>query len=68
MAKKDGRRAYRSFLMRMWQNGDRAWLFSLEDTVSGSRKGFSSLGKLMDFLLDLIRFGDQPEEDNLECE
>ena len=66
MAEKDERREYRSFLLRMWRNSDSAWRFSVEDTVTGIREGFASLGMLIDFILDRIQSDDQPEEDNHE--
>ena len=66
MAGKDERRDYRSFLMRMWRNEESGWRFSLEDTLTGIREGFTSLGMLMDFFSDLIRSQDQPEEDDRE--
>lgn len=66
MAEKDERRAYRSFLLRMWRNSDSAWRFSLEDSVTGLREGFASLGLLIDFLLDLISSEDWPEHGDSE--
>jgi len=67
MAQKDERRDYRSFLLRMWRNSDSAWRFSLEDTVTGIREGFASLGLLIDFLLEWSLSEDQSCEDHREC-
>lgn len=66
MAKKDERRVYRSFLLRMWRNSDPAWRFSVEDTVTGIREGFASLGLLMDFFLDLIHPEEVSEDDSMD--
>ncbi len=44
---------YRSFLLRLWRSKSDAttsWYASLEDPVSGERKGFSSLTAMVDFL------------------
>ena len=48
---------YRSFLLRLWQvdvEETRAWRFSLEDPVTGERKGFAHIAKLMYFLMEEI--------------
>ncbi len=44
---------YRSYLLRLWRSKDEStisWFASLEDPVSGERKGFSSLDALVTFL------------------
>ncbi|MCK5646645.1 MAG: hypothetical protein KAH97_07675 [Anaerolineales bacterium] len=55
---------YRSFLLRLWQvdtEGKRAWRFSLENSVTGERRGFANLGELLVFLLDEICDGQEDE-------
>ena len=50
-----GEMGYRSFLLRLWQvdeDGKHAWRFSLENSGSGERRGFSNLGELLVFLLE----------------
>ncbi len=52
-----GEMGYRSFLLRLWQvntEGIRAWRFSLENSVTGERRGFANLGELLVFLLEEI--------------
>lgn len=66
MAEKDERRVYRSFLLRMWRNNDSAWRFSLEDSMTGLREGFASMGLLIDFMLDLISSEDWPKDNGSE--
>ena len=47
---------YCSFLPRIWveeTDGDQ-WRFSLEDTRTGNRRGFSSLMKMVIYLSELI--------------
>jgi hypothetical protein len=62
MAEKDEGRVYRSFLLRMWRNSNSAWRFSVEDSVTGIRECFASLGLLIDFMLDLIGSDDCPKD------
>ncbi len=53
---------YRSFLLRLWQvdvKEIRAWRFSLEDPVTGERKGFAHIAKLMSFLMEEIGNGER---------
>jgi HD-like signal output (HDOD) protein len=48
---------YSSFLLRLWRvdtEGKRAWRFSLENSVTGERRGFANLGELLAFLLEEI--------------
>ncbi len=55
---------YRSILLRLWQvdtEGKRAWRFSLENSVTGERRGFANLGELLVFLLDEICDGQEDE-------
>lgn len=57
-------RGYRSFLLRLWSvdlDGKRAWRFSLENPVTGERRGFANLGELLVFLLDEVCDG---QDDN----
>ena len=47
------RRAYVSYLLRLWQTGDvekATWRASLEDPLTGERQGFASLEMLVAFL------------------
>jgi hypothetical protein len=46
----------------MWKQRGDAWLFSLEDPVTGSRMGFDSLGSMLDFLIRLIKNINQGKE------
>lgn len=44
---------YRSYLLRLWRSKSDAtisWYASLEDPVSGERKGFSNLKSMINFL------------------
>jgi hypothetical protein len=53
--KKD--RTYRAYLLRLWsvtRDGKQTWFFSLEDSRTGERYGFSDLKGLFDFLLGQI--------------
>lgn len=46
-----------SFLLRLWQvkdGGKRVWRFSLADPFTENRKGFASLGELLNYLLEEI--------------
>jgi hypothetical protein len=48
-------REYRSYLLRLYQArsaGGVVWRASLEDPHTGKRLGFSSIGRLYEFLLD----------------
>ena len=52
----EGRKSL-SFLLRLWQvldGGKRVWRFSLVDPFTGNRKGFASLGELLNHLLEEI--------------
>lgn len=49
---------YRSYLLRLWRaDGDKepVWRASLEDAVSGERRGFASVEALAAFLLQSVR-------------
>ena len=53
-------RRYLSFLLRLWQvkqNGDETWRASLEDSRTGARHGFASLGALIKFLFQQTQSG-----------
>ena len=53
---------YRSFLLRLWEvdvEKRRAWRFSVEDPVTGERKGFANIAKLMSFLMEEISSGER---------
>ncbi len=44
---------YRSYLLRLWRtknDPNASWYASLEDPVKGTRKGFSSLNAMVDYL------------------
>lgn len=46
-------RVYFSYLLRLWQredSGTTVWLASLEEPLTGERRGFSDLEALFDFL------------------
>ena len=47
---------YCSFLLRIWveETDGGQWRFSLEDTQTGNRRGFSSLMKMVIYLSELI--------------
>jgi hypothetical protein len=47
---------YCSFLLRIWieETDGRQWRFSLEDTRTGKRRGFSNLMKLVIYISGLI--------------
>ena len=52
----EGRKSL-SFLLRLWQvkdEGKRVWRFSLVDPFTEKRKGFASLGELLNYLLEEI--------------
>jgi hypothetical protein len=53
MAKQPAQRRYLSYLLRLWQTGDRGeqvWRASLESPGTGERLGFASLKDLFSFL------------------
>lgn len=55
---------YLSYLLRLWrvdEDGRQVWRASLEDPRTGERRGFTSLGQLMEFLLFQIKAGDEEE-------
>jgi hypothetical protein len=59
---RDGRvdqkhQCYLSFLLRIWKDPDfeDQWRFSLEETQTGERVGFVSLGRLADYLAQWIK-------------
>ncbi len=59
-----GEMGYRSFLLRLWQvdtEGKRAWRFSLENSGTGERRGFTGLGELITYLLQIICGNDWDE-------
>lgn len=45
---------YRSFLLRLWVDGDSKWRFSLEDPHTGERHGFANWEKLGEFLKEVM--------------
>ena len=50
---------YASYLLRLWkaeEQGQRIWLASLENALTGERKNFASLAALVQFLQD--QFGE----------
>ena len=52
----EGRKSL-AFLLRLWHvidGGKRVWRFSLVDPFTGKRKGFTSLGELINHLLEEI--------------
>ncbi|MCJ7549889.1 MAG: hypothetical protein MUQ30_09440 [Anaerolineae bacterium] len=47
---------YRSYLLRLWHTGEAGpWKASLEDPLTGRRRGFGSLRALFAFLLQQTR-------------
>jgi len=53
---------YQSYILRLWQEGskaERGWRFSLEDTLTGQRRGFGSLAALVAHLRWLIEEGER---------
>ena len=57
-----GSMGYLSFMLRLWRvdtEGKRAWRFSLENSVTGERRGFANLGELLVFLLDEVCDGQE---------
>ena len=47
--------SYRSFLLRLWLDGDsRSWRFSLEDPHTEERRGFADLERLTEFLKEAM--------------
>ena len=49
----DGRREYRSYLLRLWQahvDGELVWRASLESPRNRERRGFANLADLFTFL------------------
>ena len=60
---------YRCFLLRLWQvdaKKTRAWRISFEDPVTGKRKGFSHIAKLMSFLMEEIGNGERDGTNQFE--
>lgn len=50
-------KSYRAFLLRLWRveaEGQRVWRFSLEDSITGERRGFAHLGKLITYIISEI--------------
>ena len=48
---------YRSFLLRLWQveaEKKRVWRFSLEDAITGERKGFVDLDEITTYLTSTV--------------
>lgn len=43
---------YRTFLLTVWREDDENLRFMLQDPRSGRRKGFSTIGTLVDYLLE----------------
>ena len=62
-------RGYQVYILRAWQerpasaHQEPVWRFSLEDTGSGQRIGFSDLENLRDFLQAQIARQSSPESD-----
>ena len=56
---------YRAYLLRLWRVADEGgnWRARLENIESGEAQGFSSLGKLIEFLQSLEDMGDRPGMD-----
>ncbi len=51
------KKKYRSFLLRLWQveaEKKHVWRFSLEDPITGERKGFVNLGELTNYLISTV--------------
>lgn len=57
-------RHYFSFLLRIWKDpeSEGKWNFSLEDTRTGKRVGFVSLGRLADYLAHWIKKADEEND------
>ena len=54
---KDETEAYRSFLLRIWREGavrKYVWRISIEEPLSGERKGFTGLGGLFEYLIHML--------------
>lgn len=70
-------RSYSSFLLRVWRSGTAAaprWHVSLEDTLTGERRGFASLAQMVTFLEQpgaveatrlMLEIGDDEPDDRL---
>jgi hypothetical protein len=59
----DDQRTYHAYLLRLWRvNTGRSqiWHASLEDSRTGERKGFADLPRLLAYLEEQTRTGDQP--------
>lgn len=57
-------RRYQSYLLRLWAAGEEEntiWRASLEDPLTGQRRGFASLDDLFDFLRQQTRGSDDIE-------
>ncbi|MBI5654018.1 MAG: hypothetical protein HZC40_26755 [Chloroflexi bacterium] len=53
---------YRSFLLRLWQDGDtHIWRFSLEDPHTGERRGLANLDAVIAFLKEAMEQANQNE-------
>lgn len=62
---KNQKPAYRSFLLRLWieQTNGEKWRYSLEDTRTGKRKGFTSVEKLIVYLEEITRYAPNSSEE-----
>jgi len=62
---KNQKPAYRSFMLRLWieQTDGNKWRFSLEDTQTGKRKGFTSVEKLIVYLEEITRYAPNSSEE-----
>ena len=62
---KHQQRFYLSYLLRIWKDPDSEgkWTFSLEDTGTGKRVGFVSLGRLADHLAKSMEKADAEIDD-----
>lgn len=65
-------RTYRSFLLRLWREGnapDDVWRFSLEDPHTGERFGFANWDKLREFIkeeMEQAKSNDSPRQASLQ--
>jgi hypothetical protein len=61
----DERRESCSYLLRFWREpaeGARAWRISIEEPLTGERRGFTGLGDLFNYLFQVL-CGDSNERD-----
>ena len=58
--------AYQSYLLRLWRapgGAGQPWRASLEDTLTGERRGFADLEALVAYLRDEIEGESAPEQE-----